>query len=129
MAIEQATIESEEPLRGDGLAAAFRQALTAAGLAMADIGYRIGTMSGEQYWFKEFDLATSRLLRGRHEFMDIWHPADCIGETGAARLPCCLAVAFTAARKGYAAGDPVLVHCQQRRRQASRAHRARGRRR
>ena len=40
----------------------------------------------------------------------MWHPADCIGETGAASLPGMLAVALVAARKGYAAGDPVLVH-------------------
>jgi 3-oxoacyl-[acyl-carrier-protein] synthase-1 len=109
LAKEPATVTSEEPLRGEGLAQAFRQALAGAGLEMAQIGYRIGTMSGEQYWFKEFELATSRLLRGRHEFMDLWHPADCIGEVGAASLPCCIAVAAMAARKGYAAGDPVLV--------------------
>ncbi len=76
---------------------------------MAEIGYRIGTMSGEQYWFKEFDLATSRLLRGRHDFMDIWHPADCIGETGASSMICCIGLALEAARKRYASGDPVLV--------------------
>ncbi len=109
LAREPATIASEEPLRGEGLAHAYRQALHAVGVEMAQIGYRIGTMSGEQYWFKEFDLATARLLRSRHQFMDLWHPADCIGEVGAASLPCCLAVAATAARKGYAAGDPVLV--------------------
>lgn len=109
LAREAATVMSEEPLRGDGLCQAFRQALAAAGLEMAQIGYRIGTMSGEQYWFKEFELATARLLRGRHEFMDLWHPADCIGEVGAASLPCCLAVAAMAAGKNYAAGDPVLV--------------------
>lgn len=109
LAVERATIESEEPLRADGLTAAFRQALATAGLTMAEIGYRIGTMSGEQYWFKEFDLATSRLLRGRHEFMDIWHPADCIGETGTASTLCCLSLAYEAARKRYAASDPVLI--------------------
>jgi 3-oxoacyl-[acyl-carrier-protein] synthase I len=109
LAVEQATIESEEPLRADGLTVAFRRALTTAGMSMADIGYRIGTMNGEQYWFKEFDLATSRLLRGRHEFMDVWHPADCIGETGTAAPLVCLGVASMASRKGYAAGNPALV--------------------
>jgi 3-oxoacyl-[acyl-carrier-protein] synthase-1 len=109
LASEATTIGSEEPLRADGLTNAFRFALDAAGLEMQEIGYRISTMSGEQYWFKEFDLATSRLLRGRHEFMDLWHPADSIGETGAAALPCCLAVAWMAAYKGYEAGNPVLV--------------------
>lgn len=107
--MEQATMTNEEPLRGEGLRAAFRQALVGAGIEMREVGYRIATVSGEQYFFKEFDLATNRILRGRHAFMDLWHPADCIGETGAASLPACLVVASMAARKGYAAGDPVLI--------------------
>jgi 3-oxoacyl-[acyl-carrier-protein] synthase I len=110
-AMEKATIESEEPLRADGMVAALQQALTAAGLTMAEIGYRMADISGEQYAFKEADLAVSRILRDRHEFQDLWHPADCVGETGAAAVPGMLAVALTAARTGYAAGDPVLAHC------------------
>lgn len=110
-AMEEATVESEEPLRGDGMVTALKQALAAARLTMAQIGYRIADLSGEQYAFKEADLAVSRILRGRHEFQDLWHPADCIGETGAAAVPSMLAIALAAARKGYAAGDPVLAHC------------------
>jgi 3-oxoacyl-[acyl-carrier-protein] synthase-1 len=109
-AMERATIESEEPLRADGMVTALQQALAAAGLTMGQIGYRMADISGEQYAFKEADLAVSRILRDRHEFQDLWHPADCIGETGAAAVPGMLAVALTAARKGYAAGDPVLAH-------------------
>jgi 3-oxoacyl-[acyl-carrier-protein] synthase I len=109
LAAERASIESEEPLRAEGLTKAFSRALKSAGMEMREIGYGIGTMSGEQYWFKEFALATSRLLRDHQGPMDIWHPADAIGETGAAALPCCLAVAWMAAHKGYEAGDPVLV--------------------
>jgi 3-oxoacyl-[acyl-carrier-protein] synthase-1 len=110
-AMEKATVESEEPLRGDGMTAALQQALAASGLTMAQIGYRMADLSGEQYRFKEADLAVSRILRGRHEFQDLWHPADCMGETGAAAVPSMLAVALIAARKSYAAGDPVLAHC------------------
>jgi len=110
VAREPAPIESGEAFRADGLTEAFRQALGDAGVSLAEIGYRIADMSGEQYWFRQADLASSRLLRGRHEFQDIWHPADGIGEVGAAMLPCMLGVAFMAARKGYAPGDPVLAH-------------------
>lgn len=109
LGVEPATIESDEPLRADGLTAAYRQALATAGLTMAEIGYRLGTMSGEQYWFKEFDLATSRLLRSRHEFMDVWHPADCIGETGAASMLCCICLTAEATRKQFDAGSPLLI--------------------
>ncbi len=107
--VEPAPIESGEPLRAEGLTTAFRQALAAAGITMAGVGWRIGTMSGEQYWFKEHDLAVARLLRGRHAPVDLWHPADGIGETGAASLAACLVLAFEAARKGWAPGDPVLA--------------------
>lgn len=109
LAVEQATIESGEPMRADGLTAAFRQALATAGLAMAEIGYRIGTMSGEQYWFKEAAMAQTRIMRERRIDQDLWHPADCIGETGAASALCALVVAFEAAGKGYALGDSLVV--------------------
>jgi 3-oxoacyl-[acyl-carrier-protein] synthase-1 len=109
-AVEKATIDSEEPLRADGMVAALQQALAAGRLTMAQIGYRMTDISGEQYAFKEADLAVSRILRDRHEFQDLWHPADCIGETGAAAVPGMLAVALLAARKGYAPGDPVIAH-------------------
>ena len=107
--VEPAPLGSGRPLRSDGLTQAFRQALAEAGLAMAQIGYRIATISGEQYAFKQFDLATMRLLRGKHEFMDLWHPASGIGETGAVAALACIAMALAAVQKGYAAGEPVLI--------------------
>lgn len=107
---EAATIESEEPLRGEGLAQAIGAALQDAGSAIEAMDYRITDISGEQYGFKEASLALSRLLRVRKEEFDIWHPADCIGEVGAAALPCMLGVALYAARKRYAPGPAVLAH-------------------
>jgi 3-oxoacyl-[acyl-carrier-protein] synthase-1 len=107
---EDATIESEEPLRADGLTEAISQALAAAGMTMGDLDYRITDIGGEQYQFKEAALALSRLLRVRKEEFDIWHPADCIGEVGAASLPCMLGVALYAAQKGYAPGFRSLAH-------------------
>jgi len=107
---EEATIESEEPLRGDGLAEAIRMALSEAGIDLGDLDYRLTDVSGEQYGFKEAALALSRVLRKRKRGFDIWHPADCIGEVGAAALPCMLGVALFASRKGYAPGPGVLCH-------------------
>lgn len=107
---ETATIEAEEPLRADGLAAAIKGALAEAETSIAAIDYRLADISGEQYGFKEASLAFSRLLRVRKETFDIWHPADCIGEVGAAALPCMLGVALAARRKRYAPGPAVLAH-------------------
>jgi 3-oxoacyl-[acyl-carrier-protein] synthase-1 len=106
---EVATIESDLPLRADGLATAYRQALTAAGIGLHDIDYRIADLSGEQYWFKEAALALARVIRVRKEFQEIWHPADCLGETGAAAAPCMMCIAWWAARKAYAPGPLVLA--------------------
>lgn len=107
---EDATIESDQPLRADGLSQAITAALADAATTIAAIDFRITDISGEQYAFKEASLALSRLLRVRKEEFDIWHPADCIGEVGAAALPCMLGVALFAARKKYAPGPAVLAH-------------------
>lgn len=107
---EIATIDSEEPLRADGMVKAIKAALADAGRTMADVDYRITDSNGEQYWFKEAALAVTRILRVRKEEFEIWHPADCIGEVGAAIGPCALAVAQTASRKAYAPGAHPLCH-------------------
>jgi 3-oxoacyl-[acyl-carrier-protein] synthase-1 len=80
---EPAPIESEQPLRAAGLVQAIRGALKEAGCAMGDLDFRITDISGEHYYFKEASHALSRLLKTPKEEFDIWHPAQCIGETGA----------------------------------------------
>jgi 3-oxoacyl-[acyl-carrier-protein] synthase-1 len=73
LAVERATIGAEEPLRGEGLATAYKQAL-GGGPRLHEIDYRIADLSGEQYWFKEAALAEARVMRTRSEFQDVWHP-------------------------------------------------------
>jgi 3-oxoacyl-[acyl-carrier-protein] synthase-1 len=111
LAREEARIYNEEdlPLRGDGMASAYRLAFEETGIEMNRLGYRIADLIGEQYWFKQSALASLKLLRGRHDFQDLWSPAESLGNVGAAVVPLMLGMAFMAARKGYAAGDPVLV--------------------
>jgi 3-oxoacyl-[acyl-carrier-protein] synthase-1 len=107
---EQATIESEEPLRGDGLTQAVRNALADAQCELHDLDFRITDLAGEQYYFKEAALALGRVLRQRKERFEMWHPAEFTGETGAVSGIVCLAVALAACRKGYAPGRGCLVH-------------------
>lgn len=107
---EKATIDSEEPLRGDGLVSAFRAVFADAGRTIDDLDFRLTDSNGEQYWFKEAALAMTRTLRARKEWFQIWHPADCIGETGAAIGPCALGVALAATRKRYSPGPGILSH-------------------
>jgi 3-oxoacyl-[acyl-carrier-protein] synthase-1 len=107
---EKATVDSEEPLRADGMVQAFKAAFADAGKTMADVDYRVTDCNGEQYFFKEAALAVARTLRVTKEQFGIWHPADCIGEVGAAAGPCALGVALAAARKNYAPGPNPLCH-------------------
>lgn len=107
---ESAPLASEEPLRADGLTEAIMSALTDADCGMGDLDFRITDNSGEQYYFKEAALALSRTLRVRKEEFDIWHPADCIGEVGAAIGTAIFAKACAACQKAYARGRSILVH-------------------
>jgi 3-oxoacyl-[acyl-carrier-protein] synthase I len=106
---EEATPSADLPLRGDGLITAIRAALRDAGREPADLDYRITDLNGEQYAYKEAALAALRLHAARPRF-DLWHPADCTGEIGAAIGPLTLGVALTAAQKGYAPGPVALLH-------------------
>jgi 3-oxoacyl-[acyl-carrier-protein] synthase-1 len=108
--VEQATEDSEEPLRADGLVKAIKAALDDAGCDMGDLDFRITDISGSQYQFKEAALALSRILRKRKEEFDIWHPADCVGEVGAAIGGIMAAVIEAACRKGYSKGKRILFH-------------------
>ncbi len=109
-AVEEATVRAELPLRADGLAAAIKKSVADAGITMGALDFRITDLSGEQYYFKEASLALSRTLRELKEEFDIWHPADTIGEVGAAIGPIVLAVSLIANRKQYSPGQNLLCH-------------------
>jgi len=107
---EAAHIDSGAPLRADGLSQAIRASLADAGCQMQDMDFRITDNSGEQYYFKETTLALSRILRQRKAEFDIWHPAECTGETGAASGVAVIAAAQAACMKAYTEGPNILAH-------------------
>ena len=109
--VEIAHVDSEEPLRADGLTAAIKESLGDAGCGESILQFKITDISGEQYYFKESSLAFSRINRSnnRQEF-DIWHPADCIGEVGAVIGVVMLAVLKSACEKDYSKGNHILAH-------------------
>jgi 3-oxoacyl-[acyl-carrier-protein] synthase-1 len=110
LTVESAHIDSEQPLRADGMTDAIRRALAEAGADVHDMSYRIGDMSGEQYYFKEATLALARIVRRPMEEFDVWHPAECIGEAGALAGVSIVVLADAAARKQYGPGPAVLAH-------------------
>lgn len=105
---ESAGVLNDEPLLGLGLASAARAALTEAAVSMHETHFRLSDVTGEHYGFKEHSLATARLMRGTVEDFPIWHPADAIGDTGAAAGLCQLVQGNAAFMKGYAPGSRGL---------------------
>jgi 3-oxoacyl-[acyl-carrier-protein] synthase-1 len=89
---------------------AFKSALADATWDLGHADYRLADLSGEQYGFKEAALALTRVLRTRKEEFDIWHPADCVGETGAAAALILVAVARAAVDRDYAPGPRAIAH-------------------
>jgi len=109
MAQEKAIIESEEPLRSEGLTQAISGALEESGLAIQEMDYCISDLNGEHYKFKEMVFAMMRYERKpKTKMFDLWHPIQFIGDVGAAVGPIILALAFHASQKGYAVGPKVL---------------------
>jgi 3-oxoacyl-[acyl-carrier-protein] synthase-1 len=107
---EPAHIDSNDPLRADGLTQAIKAALHDADCQMHDMDFRITDMAGEQYYFKEAALALSRTLRQRKASFDIWHPAECTGEIGAACGATIISTAQAACQKNYTQGPHILAH-------------------
>lgn len=108
--MEEATIDSDMPLRADGLTSAVRAALLEAETTMASMDFRIVDVTGEHYWFKETSLVLSRLLRGRKENFALWNPTDCVGEVGAAMGGLMMTYLKIAHEKNFAAGLNCLLH-------------------
>ncbi|MET0068545.1 MAG: hypothetical protein ABW096_00795 [Candidatus Thiodiazotropha sp.] len=109
-AVEASHVESEEPLRAEGLTEAIKKSLHDAECEMGDLDFRITDISGEQYYFKEASLALSRTLRQRKEEFDIWHPTDCIGDVGSALGLIMLSVLKAACTKNYSMGNRMVAH-------------------
>lgn len=107
---EPAPRGSGQPTRADGMVQALQAASADAGWELGEADYRIADVSGDQYAFKEAALALTRVLRTRKEEFDLWHPADCVGETGAASPFVMVAVAAAAAEKAYAPGPRAIAH-------------------
>lgn len=96
---------SEEPHRGDGLAAAITRLLPA---GSGPIGHVVTSLNGERMFSREWGVA---MVRNHESFTDplqLEHPAEFTGDMGAALAPFMLAVTATQLADGHAEG-PSLV--------------------
>ena len=109
LGFEAGHMYSEQPYRGDGLAGAFTGLFSAGGVA-EPIRELYSAMNGEYHWAKELGVAFIRHNGYFDPSYGMHHPADCIGDTGAAAGIILTGMASTGICKGYRRG-PVLVTC------------------
>lgn len=102
--------DNDAILKGKGLASAINQAAEEAGVAIHDTACRVASVSGEDYFFTEAALAQIKTLKKTVPEQPLWHPADSIGEVGAA-VGGAITIMMTAAlNKHYAPGPNILCH-------------------
>jgi 3-oxoacyl-[acyl-carrier-protein] synthase I len=98
-------VTSEAASRGILLTELVREALGQAGLTMEDTFYRNTDISGEHDEFKEASFIPSRIQRKPLPYLhEVWHPAEYLGEIGAAHVPCELGVSLHYGRRDAGPG-------------------------
>ena len=102
--------DNDAILKGKGLADAINQAAQESGVAIHETACRVASVSGEDYFFTEAALAQSKTLQKTVPEHPLWHPADSIGEVGAAMGGAITIMATFALNKNYAPGHNILCH-------------------
>jgi 3-oxoacyl-[acyl-carrier-protein] synthase I len=107
-AFEPGHLYSQEPYRGDGLASALSQLVQLDDLP-APVAEVYSSMNGESHWAKEWGVG---YLRTRPAFLPthgMHHPADSLGDTGAACGPLMIGLAALGINGRYRR-TPALVY-------------------
>ena len=100
---------SSKPYRGDGLAETFRNLFAQVPAEYPPVGCVYAGFTGENLPAKEWMVASTRnSKRFDNEEVAVHHPADCVGDAGAALGPIMLACAAIGLQRGYRT-SPCLV--------------------
>jgi 3-oxoacyl-[acyl-carrier-protein] synthase-1 len=94
---------------GEGLTQALRKTLTAALVGGGKADWTLCDMNGESFRGTEWVYAYVRTGRQHRDPLEIWHPADCYGDVGAASGALLASLAIEAWRRNYARGDRALI--------------------
>ncbi len=108
LGVEKGHRYSPEPYRGDGLAQAFRALFDGLPADAPKVSCVYAGFNGESMPAKEWGVAQIRNSKRFAEEMSIEHPADCLGDAGAALGPLMVALAAMGIRDGYRR-EPCLV--------------------
>lgn len=101
---------SEEPLLGDGLSETLAGLFAELPEALRPCRDVYANLNGEANGAKEWGIAYLRNKPSFAEDHQLHHPAECMGETGAAMGPVLVAIAATQLSAGATAG-PSLIWC------------------
>lgn len=111
LAEEPATLFSDHPCSGKGLAKAIAAALREAGLPPHAMNTRLCDVAGEEYFFEESAYAWARVLRSPlppgYQYLQ---PATRVGHVGAAFGPLLIGYLWRLAQVGRLLGPHALVH-------------------
>jgi 3-oxoacyl-[acyl-carrier-protein] synthase-1 len=98
----------EKASSGQGLSEAIRDAVAPKGEGFA-CDWVIGDLNGEAYKAFEWGTVSVRLHSLFSNLSTLWHPADCVGDLGAATPGLHMMQAYAAFRRGYAPSGDVLM--------------------
>ena len=105
---DEPTAGTDKPNDASGLTRALHQARRDSG-GLVSPPLIVCDLNGDRYRALEWALASTRALGNLHGDMDLWHPADCIGDCGAASGPLNIVWVVVAFQKGYARSNRGLV--------------------
>jgi 3-oxoacyl-[acyl-carrier-protein] synthase-1 len=102
---------SGDPSTAAGLTRAIEAALETAGKGSAPFSWVACDLNGERYRSQEWGNCIVRLRHalGEVEPLNTWHPADCLGDVGAASGVVLAALVARAFEKGYSPANECLI--------------------
>jgi 3-oxoacyl-[acyl-carrier-protein] synthase-1 len=106
---EEGHLYSDQPYKGDGLANALAQLFQSSSIN-EPVKEVFTSMNGENHWAKEWGVAHMRNQAAFDPQHGFHHPADCIGDTGAASGIILTTLAAIGIIKRYH-GSPSLIIC------------------
>lgn len=106
---EEGHLGSDEPYQGEGLATVFAEIL-GSGAFEQPVREVYSAMNGENHWAKEWGVAFLRNQGSFDPSHGMHHPADCLGDTGAASGIILTILAAIGIGKGYRR-SPALITC------------------
>jgi len=109
IATETADGSANDPLVGVGIRTAFQAAVSDAGRTEKDVHLCINDVNGSRAAFEDEAFGQIRFFRSSREYLEVWHSASYLGETGAAVGAIELIWASAALELGFVPGTGVLI--------------------